>query len=109
MCRSLEISFTNCKVELQLKWIRQCVLAAAVDNATNDDNTIFTLKDPNLYVPVVMLLAKDNQNWSKRLSKGFGRSMYLNEYKTKSEIKTQQTSVDIFLNQTLQEFTVCLF
>ena len=101
MCRSLEISFTNCKVELQLKWIRQCVLAAAVDNATNDDNTIFTLKDPNLYVPVVMLLAKDNQNWSKRLSKGFGRSMYLNEYKTKSEIKTQQTSVDIFLNQTL--------
>ena len=40
-----------------------CFIAAAVDNANaNDDNTIFTLKDPNLYVPVVMLLAKDNQN-----------------------------------------------
>ena len=35
----------------------------------------------------VSLSAKDNQKLSKLLSKGFERSVYLNEYKTKSENK----------------------
>ena len=56
------------------------------DNA-NLNNIIFTIKDINLYVPVVTLSAKDNQKLSKLLSKGFERSVYWNEYKTKSENK----------------------
>ena len=64
--------------------------AAGNDNANdNDDNIIFTIKDTKLYVPVVTLSAKDNQNLSKLLSKGFERSVYWNKYKTKSDNKNR--------------------
>ena len=48
--RSLEMSLISCKVELELEWTRQCVLAAAgIDNiSANDDNIIFTIKDKEL-------------------------------------------------------------
>ena len=88
--RSLEMPLINCKVELKLKWAKYCLLSAAgSDNVNNIDsnNIIFTIKDTKFYVPVVTLSARDNQKLSKLLSKGFERSVYWNEYKTKSEIK----------------------
>ena len=80
---------TNCKVELKLKWSNYCVLSAVGnDNANgNDDNIIFTIKDTKLYVPVVTLSARDNQILTKLLNKGFERSLYWNQYQTKSENK----------------------
>ena len=52
-------------------------------NGNNDDNNIsFTIKDTKLYVPEVTLSTRDNQKLSKLLSKGFERSVYLNEYQT---------------------------
>ena len=59
------------------------------------------MKDTKLYVPVITLSAKDNQNLSKRLSKGLERSVYWNEYKTESENKKRQMNTDIFSNQIL--------
>ena len=60
--------------------------AAGNDNANvNDNNIIFTIKDIQLYVPVLTLSSRDNQKLTKILSKGFERSVYWNEYKTKSE------------------------
>ena len=78
--RSPEMPLINCKVELKLKWTKNCVLAAAgadiIDNNNNNANIIFTIKDTKLYVLVVTLSAKDNQKPSKLLSKGFERSVY---------------------------------
>ena len=37
---------------------------------------LITIKDTKLYVSVVALSAKDNQNISKLLRKGFKRSVY---------------------------------
>ena len=51
----------------------------------DDNNVIFTIKDTKLYVPVVALSARDNRKLSKILSKGFERSIYWNECKTKSQ------------------------
>ena len=42
---------------------------------------------------VVTLPARDNQKLSKRLSKGFERSVYWNEYKTKSDKKDKQIQI----------------
>ena len=53
----------------------------------NSSNVIFTIKDTKLYLAVVILSAKDNKRLSKLFSEEFERSMYLNEYKTKSENK----------------------
>ena len=81
----------NCKVELKLRWTKHCVLSVAViDNANgnNDDNNItFTIKGTELYVSVVTLPARANQKLSKCIFKRFERSVYWNEYKTKSENK----------------------
>ena len=73
------------------------------DNATN---IIFNITDTKLYVPVVNFLARDNQKLSKLLSKGFKRSVYWNEYKTKVRIKIRQIS---FLNQISLESLDYLF
>ena len=52
---------------------------------TDSDNVIFTIKDTKLYAPAVTLSSRDNQKLSKILSKGFERSVYWKEYKTKNE------------------------
>ena len=77
---SLEMSLINCKVELNLKWTKYCVLSAAGnDNVNDNENIIFTINVIKLYVPVVTLSARDNKKLSERLSKSFERSVYLNE------------------------------
>ena len=98
--RSLEMPLINCKVELKLKWTKYCVLSAAItDNANgnNDDNIIFMIKDTKLYVPVVTLSARDNEKLSNLLSKEFERSVYWNEYKTKSDNKNTTNEFRFFL------------
>ena len=75
------MTLTKCKVELKTSWIKPRVLAGfglENDGADYNDNTV-TIKDTKLYVPVVTLSAKDNQTLSKLLSKGFKKSVYLNE------------------------------
>ena len=69
-----------------------------VDNAnTGPYHFIFTIKDTRLYLSVVTLSAKDNKKLSKLLSKGIERSVYLNEYKTKSENKDLTNGYRYFL------------
>ena len=41
-----------------------------------------------MYIPVVTLSTKDNVSLPKQLNKGFKRSVYWNEYKSKIETKT---------------------
>ena len=57
--RSLEIPLINCKVELSLNWIENCVLTTVAigenDNATGADSATFKITDAKLYVPVVTL------------------------------------------------------
>ena len=81
--RSLEMSLINCKVELSLKWIENCVLtSAAIDadaNATGADSATFKITDAKVYVPIVTLSAEDNVKLSKLLSDGFKRSIYWNK------------------------------
>ena len=52
-----------------------------VNDNDNVNNIIFTIKSTKLYVPIVTLSARDNENLLKFLSRGFERSVYWNEYK----------------------------
>ena len=58
---------------------------------------ILFLQDTKLYVHVVTLSVRDNQKLSKLLSKGFQRSAYWNEYKTKSENKNTTNEYRYFI------------
>ena len=48
----------------------------------------FQITSTKLYVPVVTLSTKDNENLTKQLDKGFKISVYWNEYKSKIKTKT---------------------
>ena len=87
--RSFKMPLINCKVQLKSKWAKCCVLSVAGNESyiDNNDNTNIIFTITKLYVPVVTLSARDNQKLSKFLSKEFERSVYWNEYKTKSEKK----------------------
>ena len=88
----------NYKVELKLKWTNHCALQAlGADNVDGNSNNItFTIKNTKLYLLVVTLSAKDIQKLQKIFSKGFERSAYWNEYKTKIEMKNTTSEYRYF-------------
>ena len=93
--------------DLNVQWRKYCVLALnGNEHSDANPNNIFTIK---LYVSLVTLSGKGNQKLSKFLSKGFGNSVYSNEYKITGENKNMTISIAVFLNQTLYELTDCLF
>ena len=65
----------NCKIELSLKWIENCILSNL------GTATTFKIADTKFYVPIVTLKTEDNTKLSKLLSNGFKRSIYWNKYK----------------------------
>ena len=75
--RPLEMPLINCKIKLNLTWKKECVLS------TNAGNAVFIINDTKLYVPVVTLSKEDNKYFIEQQNKGFQRSIYWNEYKTK--------------------------
>ena len=83
--RSLEMSLINCKVDLSLKCIENCVLNTAElganANATGADGATFKINDAKLYVPVVTLSAEDNLKLARQLNEGFKGPVYWNKYK----------------------------
>ena len=73
--RSLEIPLINCKVELSLKWIENCVLTTAA----NANKATFEITDAKIYVPIVTLSIEDNAKLSKLLGEVFKRSIFLEQ------------------------------
>ena len=71
------MSLINCKIELSLKWIENCVLTTSV----NANKASFKITDAKLYVPVVTLSIEDNAKLAKQLSEGFKRPVYWKKYK----------------------------
>ena len=85
--RSLEMPLINCKIKLNLTWKKECVLSTDDDVAAPnlDNNPVFIINDTKLYVPVVTLSKEDNKDFIEQQNKGFQRSIYWNEYKTKEQ------------------------
>ena len=92
--RSLEMPLIDCKIHLELDWNNISVMYGADTQAGNDNAnnrvTTFKITSTKLYVPIVIILTKDNINLSKQLNKRFKRSVYWNEYKSK--IKTKEAN-----------------
>ena len=86
--RSLEMLLINCKIKLNLTWKKECLLSTDIGNA------VFIINDTKLYVPVVTLSKEDNKDFIEQQNKGFQRSIYWNEHKTKEQ--TENVDVNIF-------------
>ena len=90
--RSLEMPLINCKIKLNLTWKKECVLSTGVGEA------VFIINDTKLYVPVVTLSKEDNKDFIEQQNKGFQRSIYWNEYKTKEINEDADANVFKYIN-----------
>ena len=90
--RSLEMPLINCKINLNLTWKKECVLS------TDDGNAVFIINDTKMYVPVVTLSNEDNKDFIEQQNKGFQRSIYWSEYKTKEINEDSDANVFKYIN-----------
>ena len=90
--RSLEMPLINCKIKLNLTWKKECVLS------TDAGNAVFIINDTKMYVPVVTLSKEDNKDFIEQQNKGFQRSIYWNEYKTKEINENADDNVFKYIN-----------
>ena len=90
--RSLEMSLINCKIKLNLTWKKECVLS------TDAGNAVFIINDTKMYVPVVALSKEDNKDFIEQQNKGFQRSIYWNEYRTKEINENADANVFKYIN-----------
>ena len=99
----------NCKIELSLRWIENCILSSSGTAA------IFRITDTKLYVPIVTLSAEGNTKLSKLLSDRFKRSIYWSKYKVTDNILVQiatnneEKYIGEFLIQVIKELKDYLF
>ena len=90
--RSLEMPLINCKIKLNLTWKKEFVLS------TDAGNAVFISNDTKMYVPVVTLSKEDNKDFIEQQNKGFQRSIYWKEYKTKEINEKADANVFKYIN-----------
>ena len=86
--RSLEMPLINCKIKLNLTCKKECVLSTGAGEA------VFIINDIKLYVPVVTL----SKDFIEHQNKGFQKSIYWNEYKTKEINEDADANVFKYIN-----------
>ena len=82
----------NCKIKLNLTWKKESVLS------TDAGDAVFIINDTKMYVPVVTLSKEDNKGFIEQQNKGFQRSIYWNEYKTKEINEDADANVFKYIN-----------
>ena len=90
--RSLEMPLINYKIKLNLTWKKECVLS------TDEGNAEFIVNNTKMYVPVVTLSKEINKDFIEQQNKGFQRSVYWNEYKTKELNEDADANVFKYIN-----------
>ena len=112
--RTLDMPLINCEVSLTLTWSENCVLtnittqtAAAVpgDNPAREridapTNATFKITDAKLYVPVVTLSTKDDNNVLGQLKSGFKRTTKWNKYRAEMNNQTKTNHLNHLFEKT---------
>ena len=87
--RKLTMALINCEINLILTWSEKCVLTSkatrnyvpaqggnpAVSKINKPTSPTFKIKDTKLYVPVVALSTKNNNDFLEQLKSGFKRTI----------------------------------
>ena len=87
--RTLSMPLINCEVSLTLTWSENCVITSierrVITNTgrdTSPTNATFEITDIKLYVPIVTLSTKDDNNFLEQLTSGFKRTIKWNKYRS---------------------------
>ena len=92
------MSLINCKVELSLKWIENCVLTTSA----NANKATFKIADAKLYVPIVTLSAEENSRLSKLLGEGFKRYKVVDDRVVEIADNNEEKDIRKFLDSSYQ-------
>ena len=110
----------NCEVSLTLTWYENCVLTdittqAARNANPNADppveareridaptNATFKITDTKLYVPVVTLSTKDDNNFLEQLESGFKITIKLNKYRSEMANQTKTNHLNHLIDPTFK-------
>ena len=104
----------NCEVSLTLTWSENCVLtnittqsvaATQGDNPAREridapTNATFKITDTKLYVPVVTLSTKDDNNFLEQLKSGFKRTIKWNKYRSEMTNQTKTNHLNYLIDPT---------
>ena len=104
----------NCEISLTLTWSENCVLtdiktqtaaAAQGDNPArgrivSPTNATFKITDTNLYVTVVTLSTKRDDNFLEQLKSGFKRTIKWNKYRPEMTNQTKTNYLNYLIDPT---------
>ena len=93
--RTLEMPLINCEISPQLKWSRNCIIAAVTANI---QNLTFQINDSKLYAPVVTLSTQENIKLLKQLESGFKRTINWNKYLAKATNQARNRYLDYLID-----------
>ena len=92
--RSLEMPSITCEVELIFTWSKNGALADMAADADANPAIVaptglkFQITDTSLYVPVVTLSTKDDNNFFEQLISGFKKTIKWNKYRSEMTNQT---------------------
>ena len=112
--KTLDIPLINCEVSLTLTWSESCVFtyittqtarAAQGDNPAREridapTSATFKITDTELYVPVVTLSTKDDNNFLEQLKSGFKRFIKWNKYRSEMTNQTKTNHLNHLMDPT---------
>ena len=112
--RTLDMPLINCEINLILTWSENCVLTSkatrdavpaqggnpAVTRVNNPTNARFKITDTKLYVPVVTLSTKDDNNFLEQLKSGFKRTIKWNKYRSEMTNQTKTNHLNYLIDPT---------
>ena len=96
--RSFEMPLINCRVKLNLTWKKRCVISTDAEGADGANASLFIINDTKLYVPNVTVSKEDNKDFIEQQNKGFQRSIYWNEHKTKEKDEDGNNNIFKYIN-----------
>ena len=107
--RSLNIPLINSEITLALSWYKECVLvgrafrgppAAAANCINSPTSAKFEITDCKLYVPVVTLLAENNNKLLEQLISGFRITIKWNKYMSQMSNQNKNNNLNYLTDTT---------
>ena len=105
--RALNIPLISCKVSLELKWNKNCVITSIqseinLDGGNTEASTgaSLTIKDCKLYIPVVTLSKDDEIKLLTNLKSGFTREIERNKYRSQMTTEATNNNLNILIDPT---------
>ena len=103
----LDMPLINCEVSLTLTWSENCIITSLerreITNTQRDSsptNATFKITDTKLYVSVVTLSTKDDNNFLEQLKLRFKRTIKWNRYRSEMTNHTKTNRLNYLIDPT---------